>query len=236
MADEEIEELSGEASAEDIEEIDQILEEADPEFVNQLKNIKAENLNNQEIGLPPAAEQEKHEKWYNKFWYSLDRKRQMFVLLGGFTLFVAVPILLMSYFGILTPQFLVARQTSLEKWADKTVVLEAGKPQKDLMHLFLSDQYFLEVPEQVYALKPKAGIHVARFAFYMELMDRNDVKYFEGHYEEILEILSRILKQHTFEDFRGIEGKEEMRKILLASINGRLSTQIRNIRYKLVVF
>ncbi|MBY0385120.1 hypothetical protein K2X05_08170, partial [bacterium] len=138
--------------------------------------------------------------------------------------------------GILTPSFLIAQQTSLEPWADEIIVLDSKKKTKDLMELFLTDQFFLEVPEQIYVIKPRRDVKIARLGFYMELMRREDSPFFENRYEEIVEILSRTMKQYSVDDFKGIEGKEEMRKVILASLNSKLSTKIKNIRYKLVVF
>ncbi len=224
------------ASSEELSEIDDILEEAMPEFVQELKSIKAENLNDQEIGLPTEAEVAQKDRWYYRFWFGLDRKIQIAVVLGGFLLFIGLPLFLLSMFGLLTPAFLVAGETSLAPLADEKIQLEASHKPKDLMHLFLTDQFFLEIPEQVFPLKPKADIRVARFGFYLELLDREHAAFFNNHYEEIIEILSRTLKLHTFEDFRGSEGKEEMRKVLLVAINSKLDVKIKNVRYKLVVF
>jgi hypothetical protein len=222
----------------ELDEIDSILQETAPEFVDQLKTISAENLNQKEIA--PAEEVKKddlkNEKWHRRFWNGLGRTQQLLVLLGTFSVFVALPLLLMAVFGVLTPSFLIAEQTSLEMWADEKISLDSKKPQKNLMDLFLTDQYFLEIPEQIYVIKPKGEIKIGRFAFYMELIRREDEPYFSYRYEEIIEILSRTLKQYSVEDFKGIEGKEEMRKVILASLNGRLETKIKNIRYKLVVF
>lgn len=224
------------ASPEELQEIDGMLEEVVPEFVNELKSISAENLNNQDIGLPTEEEMNKKDRWFYRFWFGLDRTKQMLFVLGAFLLFVALPTLLLSMFGILTPSFLIAKQTSLEPWADEIIVLDNKKKTKDLMDLFLSDQFFLEIPEQIYVIKPRGEVKIARLGFYMELIRREDSPFFENHYEEIIEILSRTLKQHSVDDFKGIEGKEEMRRILLASLNSKLSTKIKNIRYKLVVF
>ncbi len=223
----------------DLEEIDNILQEAAPEFVDQLKSISADNLNHQDIGLSEEEQKkdaEKAEKWIYKFWYGLTRTQQLLVYMGSFVIFVALPILLLSVFGVFTPAFLIADQTSLEMWADETIILNAKLPQRNLMDLFLTDQYFLEVPEQIYVIKPKGEVKIARMAFYMELLRREDEPYFSNRYEEIVEILSRVLKQYSVEDFKGVEGKEEMRKVILASLNSRLTTKIKNIRYKLVVF
>lgn len=223
----------------DLDEIDNILQEAAPEFVDQLKSISAENLNHQDIGLSEEEkkkESEKAEKWIYKFWYGLTRTQQLLVYMGSFVIFVALPILLLSVFGVFTPSFLIADQTSLEMWADEKIALDSKLPHKDLMDLFLTDQYFLEIPEQIYVIKPKGEVKIARMAFYMELIRREDEPYFSYRYEEIVEVLSRVLKQYSVEDFKGVEGKEEMRKVILASLNGRLSTKIKNIRYKLVVF
>ncbi len=229
-------------SLEDLEEIDDILQEAAPEFVNQLKSISADNLNHQDIGLSEEEQKnaekdaEKYDKWFYKVWYGLTRTQQLLAYMGSFMIFVALPILLLSVFGVFTPSFLIADQTSLEMWADEKIALDSKIPPKDLMDLFLTDQYFLEVPEQIYVIKPKGEVKIARMAFYMELLRREDESYFLNRYEEIVEILSRVLKQYSVEDFKGVEGKEEMRKVILASLNGRLSTKIKNIRYKLVVF
>ena len=223
----------------DLEEIDDILEEAAPEFVDQLKTISADNLNHQEIGLTEEEKKkdaEKAEKWIYKFWYGLTRTQQLLVYMGSFVVFVALPLLLLSVLGVFTPSFLIADQTSLEMWADEKIVLDSKLPHKDLMDLFLTDQYFLEIPEQIYVIKPKGEVKLARMAFYMELLRREDESYFSFRYEEIVEILSRVMKQYSVEDFKGVEGKEEMRKVILASLNKRLSTKIKNIRYKLVVF
>lgn len=223
----------------DLDEIDNILQEAAPEFVDQLKSISAENLNHQDIGLSEEEkkkESEKAEKWIYKFWYGLTRTQQLLVYMGSFVIFVALPILLLSVFGVFSPSFLIADQTSLEMWADEKIALDSKLPHKDLMDLFLTDQYFLEIPEQIYVIKPKGEVKIARMAFYMELIRREDEPYFSYRYEEIVEVLSRVLKQYSVEDFKGVEGKEEMRKVILASLNGRLSTKIKNIRYKLVVF
>ncbi len=232
----EIEDSIEDASTEELGEIDEILEEADPEFINQLKSISAENLNHQDIGLPTEEEVLKKDRWFYRFWFGLDTGKQLLVVLGAFIVFVALPLILLSVLGIFTPSFLIARQTSFENWADEMIVLDSKVKQKDLMELFLTDQFFLEIPEQVFPIKPRADIRIGRFAFYMELLDRQNVPYFESHYEEIIEILGRTLKQYTFEDFKGIEGKEEMRKILLASLNSKLQIKIKNIRYKLLVF
>jgi hypothetical protein len=226
-------------SQDDLEEIDDILQEAAPEFVDQLKTIRADNLNHQEIGLTEEEKKrdaEKAEKWIYKFWYGLTRTQQLLFYMGSFVIFVALPLLLLSVFGVFTPSFLIADQTSLEMWADEKMDLNPKLPHKDLMDLFLTDQYFLEIPEQIYVIKPKGEVKLARMAFYMELIRREDEPYFSYRYEEIVEILSRVLKQYGVDDFKGVEGKEEMRKVLLASLNGRLSTKIKNIRYKLVVF
>jgi flagellar basal body-associated protein FliL len=104
------------------------------------------------------------------------------------------------------------------------------------MDLFLTQQFFLEMPEQVYVVKPLGGIKVGRFAFYLEISDREQATYFEPRGDEIVEILSRVLKSHTFEEFKGIQGKEEMRKELLAALNAKLKVKVKNIRYKLLVF
>jgi hypothetical protein len=223
----------------DLEEIDDILQEAAPEFVNQLKTISADNLNHQDIGLSEDEKKKaeaKAEKWIYRFWYGLTRTQQLLVYMGSFVIFVALPLLLLSVFGVFTPSFLIADQTSLEMWADEKIALNSKLPHKDLMDLFLTDQYFLEIPEQIYVIKPKGEVKLARMAFYMELVRREDEPYFFYRYEEIVEILSRALKQYSVDDFKGVEGKEEMRKVILASLNGRLSTKIKNIRYKLVVF
>ncbi len=226
-------------SQEDLEEIDDILQEASPEFVDQLKSINAENLNHQDLGLSEEEQkkdEEKASKWYYRVWFSLGRTQQLLVLVGGFAVFVALPLLLLSVFGVFTPSFLIADQTSLAVWADEKMALDLKLPQKDLMDLFLSDQYFLEIPEQIYVIEPKGEIKIGRFAFYMELFQREDEPFFKQRYEEIIEILSRTLKQHSVDDFKGVEGKEEMRKTILAALNTRLETKIKNIRYKLVVF
>ncbi len=226
-------------SQDELDEIDSILQEAEPEFVDQLKSISAENLNHQEIGLSEEEKKKeaaKSEKWFYKFWYGLSRTQQMLVLLGSAFVFVALPILLLSVFGVFTPSFLIADQTSLKVWAEREIALNTKTPQKNLMDLFLTDQYFLEIPEQIYVIKPKGEVKIARMAFYMELIRREDEPYFAYRYEEIIEILSRTLKQYSVEDFKGMEGKEEMRKVILASLNGKLQTKIKNIRYKLVVF
>ena len=199
-------------SKEELEEIDGILNEAMPDFVKDLKSIKAENLNNQDIGLPSEKEVSDKDRWYYRFWFGLDRKVQVAIVFGGFLVFVALPLFLLSLFGVLTPSFLIASDTSLAPWADQKVQIDSKKKAKDLMQLFLTDQFFLEVPEQMFPIKPKAGIQMARLGFYLELKDREDAPFFEKRYEEIVEILSRTLKQYTFEDFRGMEGKEEMRK------------------------
>jgi flagellar basal body-associated protein FliL len=232
----ELDESNEQASAEELEEIDDILSQADPDFINELKSIRADNLNNQDIGLPTQDEVIKKDRWYYRFWFGLDRTKQMLVVLGGFILFVALPLLMLSTFGLLTPSFLVADQSSLEPWADEKIALDAKKPSRNLMDLFLSDQFFLEIPEQVYVIKPLAGIKVARFAFYLEIFDREHASYFEPRGDEIAEILSRTLKMHTFEEFKGMEGKEEMRKELLAALNSKLKVKVKNVRYKLLVF
>lgn len=236
MSDEIEDESIEQASIEELGEIDEILKEATPEFVEELKSISADNLNNKDIGLPTEEEVLKKDKWFYRFWFGLDTKKQLLVVVGVFMLFVALPLLLLSVLGIFTPSFLIARQTSFESWADEVIVLDSKAKQKDLMELFLTDQFFLEIPEQIFPIKPRADIRIGRFSFYMELIDRKDVPFFENHYEEIVEILGRTLKQYSFEDFKGIEGKEEMRKILLASLNSKLQKKIRNIRYKLLVF
>lgn len=223
-------------SPEELGEIDDILQEAAPEFVNELKAIRSDNLNNQEIGLPTEEEVLKKDRWFYRFWFGLTKTKQMIAVVGAFFVFVALPLLLLSIFGVLTPSFLVAQQTSLADWGDQTIALEGKKGQKDLMQLFLTDQFFLEIPEQIYVIKPFGDIKIGRFGFYMELIQREDETYFKNHYEEVIEILSRTLKQYSVQDFKGIEGKEEMRKVILSSLNGRLKTQIKNIRYKLVVF
>jgi flagellar basal body-associated protein FliL len=224
------------ASQEELDEIDAILQETAPEFVQELKSINAENLNNKEIGPPSEEEEKKKDKWYYRLWFGFSRTQQLLVVVGAFTVFVALPLLLLSVLGIFTPSFLIAEQTSLEMWADETITLDNKKPQKNLMDLFLIDQFFLEIPEQIYVIKPRGEVKIARFAFYMELISRQDEPYFSYRYEEIIEILSRTLKQYSVDDFKGIEGKEEMRKVILASLNSKLSTKIKNIRYKLVVF
>lgn len=233
---EELDENEEAASTEELEEIDGLLEEAVPEFVNELKSISAEKLNNQDIGLPTEEEVKKKDRWFYRFWFGLDRTKQLLFVLGAFLIFFALPILILSMLGILTPSFLIAKQTSLEPWADEVIILDSKKKTKDLMELFLSDQYFLEIPEQIYVIKPRREIKIARLGFYMELIKREDSPFFENRYEEIIEILSRTLKQYSVDDFKGMDGKEEMRKVLLASLNSKLSTKIKNIRYKLVVF
>ncbi len=227
---------AAQVSAEELGEIDDILQEAAPEFVNELKAIRSDNLNDQEIGLPTEEEVLKKDRWFYRFWFGLSKTKQMVVVIGVFFIFVALPLLLLSILGVLTPSFLIAQQTSLASWGDQTLVLDGKKNQKDLMQLFLTDQFFLEIPEQIYVIKDFGDIKIGRFGFYMELLRREDENYFKNHYEEVIEILSRTLKQHSVQDFKGIEGKEEMRKVLLASLNGRLKIQIKNIRYKLVVF
>jgi hypothetical protein len=223
-------------SAEELSEIDDILQEAVPEFVNKLKAINSDKLNNQEIGLPTEEEVLKKDRWFYRFWFGLSKTKQMIVVVGAFLTFVALPLLLLSVSGLLTPSFLTTQQTSLESLGDLTIALDRKKNQKDLMQLFLTDQFFLEIPEQLYVIKPFNDIKIGRFGFYMELLHREDETYFKNHYEEVIEILSRTLKQYSVQDFKGIEGKEEMRKVILASLNGRLKTQIKNIRYKLIVF
>ncbi|MBY0384348.1 hypothetical protein K2X05_04240, partial [bacterium] len=84
---EELDENEDAASTEELEEIDGLLEEAVPEFVNELKSISAENLNNQDIGLPTEEEVKKKDRWFYRFWFGLDRTKQLLFVLGAFLVF-----------------------------------------------------------------------------------------------------------------------------------------------------
>lgn len=225
-----------EISDEDLAQIDEILEEADPQFVKELESIQADNLDHHDIGLPTEDEVNKKDKWYYRFWHNLDSKKQKWFLVSAFIFFVGIPAILISFFGVLTPRFQIAETKSLQYLADETISVDGQAPMKNLMDLFLFDQFFLEIPEQVFIMKPLNDVRMGRFSFYLELFSREDSTYFEKHYEEIVEILSRTLKQYTYESFKGIEGKEQMKKVILAALNGRLDAKVKNVRYKLLVF
>lgn len=227
--------MANTADEDQLKEIDAILGQEDPDFVKSLADIQPDALNNQVIAEASDESMAKYNR-FQLFWKGLDRGTKQVFMFSGFLIFIALPTLYVAWKGIFTPQFEVSAMRSLERWADEKLDLNPSGAEKNLRDLSQEPEFLVEIPEQIFHIKPKRDIRFGRFSFYVQVASKKDLDELKSRSDEMLQTINGVLRQLDVDDFQGVDGKEAVRHRLLAALSKEFGPRIRNVRYKLLVF
>jgi flagellar basal body-associated protein FliL len=224
--------MARKVNTDQIDQVDEILKHEDPEFMQDLNNINDEELKLAELEAA-FAEAEKSNTALHKFWNDTPPKKKWSILSGIFLL-VFGPI---GYFSwqILT-SYSFTNLPSLEPIADSSFNFDVSGPTKNLIDHFLSEEYLYEIHDHVFYLKPKRDIRIGRLSLYLELANKEDLAKAEKKDDEIIETLNLFFSKVDVDDFRGIDGKEAIKRKMLETLRERTKLKFQNVRFSLLVF
>lgn len=219
-----------------IEEIDEILKQEDPEFVKSLDQIDPQALNITVDDLQAAFEAaERSNNFVVRFWLEKSALVRWSVVSGLALVLLGIPGFFVWKYNF-SAAASVGDLASLEDIADSSLTFDVSAAPQDLMDHFLIEEILYEIPDHVFFLKPKRGVTFGRFAFYLELRRQEDLKVAEKYNDEIIEVINQVLAKKNVDDFQGIAGKEAVRRTLLSSLNNKMNIKFKSVRYKLIVF
>jgi flagellar basal body-associated protein FliL len=211
--------------------INEILIEADPEFVKELDSINPEILNGIEIPQIGEKEVEEAKLWYKGFWFSWETKIKVIFVFASFAA-ISLPIITMAYLGWLTPSYAEDDYLSLEELSDEAFLIKSGEKQSNVYTLFPVLVYTIELKERVYPLNNSGRKKFGRFSFYVEFFSREDLEKYEDRKAQIIDAIANTIRKTSEEDWQGVSGKEKIREQLLASLNNSLEVRAKSIRFK----
>lgn len=216
--------------------INEILAEADPQFIKDLETIDGSVLNGQEIQQVPSLEDEaqvpiiQDQGWRHRFWASRSRQFRMALAGGGFAVGVALPLILMAFFGFFAsdvePGF-----NSIADLSDQTLTIAAGEEKENLFRMFPILVYTIEVPEKVYTFVPGDRVRFGRFSFYIEVFDRKDLRVYDSHMDHLMEAIVNVIRKTRSDDWLNPRGQEQIREKILIEINNNMPVRAKKIRF-----
>lgn len=211
--------------------INEILSEADPTFVNDLKSIDPEILNGVEI-TDASEDTDAPKGRLGQFWYRRDKRTKVLITTSGFIVGVAIPLIALAFFGYLTPKYSEGEGYSMATSSDQTFTITAGEEKENLFKIFPVLVYTIEIPEKLYTFKPGDKFRFGRFSFYIELFNRDDILAYATHQEYLEEAFVNAIRKTQGEDWFASKNKEHLRALLLAEINKVMSVKAKAVRFK----
>lgn len=217
--------------------INEILTEADPQFVKDLDGIDASVLNGQEIQQAPTGEDDtqvpviQDQGWRHRFWASRSRRFRLALAGGGFAVGVALPLILMTFFGFFAsekdPSF-----TSIADLSDQTFTIAPGEEKENLFRMFPVLVYAIEIPEKVYTFVPGDRVRFGRFSFYIELHNRKDLRVYDSHIDHVTEAIVNVIRKTKSDEWLNPRGQEQIREKILFEINNTMEVRAKKVRFK----
>lgn len=218
--------------------INEILAEADPEFIKDLEGIDASVLNGQDIEQAPSAEDEdtqvpviQDQGWRHRFWASRSRRFRFAVAGSGFAIGVALPLILMTFFGFFAsekePGF-----NSIAEFSDSTFTIAAGEEKENLFRMFPVLVYAIEIPEKVYTFIPGDRVRFGRFSFYIELYNRQDLRVYDNRMDHVMEAIVNVIRKTRSDEWMNPRGQEQIREKILFEINNTMHVRAKKVRFK----
>jgi hypothetical protein len=166
-----------------IDQVDEILEHADPGFVKDLGSLKNEDLNLADLEAA-FAEAEKSNTALHRFWNdATPLKKWGAVSLLVMLMMVPVGYVVWAKFIKLPP---VGLLPSLEPLSDAVYTFNPSGETKNFFDAFLPEEFLFEIPDHVFILKEKRDIRMLRCSFFLELSDKGDLEKAESRRDEII--------------------------------------------------
>lgn len=216
-----------------IDQVDEILQQADPEFIESLKEINADELKLADLEAA-FAEAEKKNTFIHKFW----NEKSAPVRWGTVA---ALATLILGPLGYLVwrkiyPPIDLGKVASLSLIADTVYEYDVRGETKNFLNEFIGESFTYEIPDQVFHLKPKRGVQIVRFGLILEVTSKTDLEKIEKRHDEMIETLNNVLAKTDVDDFKGVNGKEDIKAKMLAALNLKLQIKFKSLRYSLIVF
>ncbi len=225
--------MARKVNTDEIQQIDEILKHEDPAFLEELKEIKSEDLKLAELEAA-FQEAEKENTAIRRFWEEASPKVKA-LCVGGLLLVLSGPAYFAIWYYFLKPPPLGER-FSLEPIADETYKFDMHLKPKSFFHAFLEEQFLFEVPDHVFYMRERRDIRIARVAFYLEYTSKEDLKKAEKARDEIIETLNEVFAKADVDSFNGIAGKENMKKRIMTEVSLRSGLKIRSMHFRMMVF
>jgi len=216
-----------------IDQVDEILKHQDPEFVKALEQINGDELKVADLEAA-FAEAEKHNTAVHRFWENASTLQRIAVLTAMSLVLFSPGAFAIWYYYLRPPP--VAQLKSLEPIADAVYDFNTHGADKNFFDAFLEEEFLFEVPDHVFYMREKRDIRMGRFAFYLELGSKADLKKADERSDEIIETLNTVFAHADVDDFAGVAGKEGMKKKMLDALNKKIPIGFKNIRFRMMVF
>ena len=210
--------------------INDILSETDPEFVEDLKSIDPSVLNGKEIQTVTESAAES-KSFFVRFWSSRSTTFKM-ILFSSVLAGAGLPLLIMAYWGWLTPRFLEKDSFSFKPLYDETFMITPSEGEDNLFKLFPIVVYTVEIPEKMYPLKSSGKADYGRFSFYLEFETAADLELYQKQKDHVAEVMFSMIRKTSNEDWAGAAGKEKIRNEMLVSINKSVKLRVQMLRFK----
>lgn len=218
--------------------INEILAEADPDFIKDLEGIDASVLNGQEIQQGPILDEDsdrapvaQDQGLRHRFWASRSRNFRLALVGGGFTVGVAFPLILMAFFGFFAsdkdPNF-----TSIAELSDETLTIVEGEKTENLFRMFPVLVYSIEIAEKVYTLLPGDRVRFGRFSFFIEVHKKEDLIVLDNRMDHVIEAIGNVIRKTKSDEWTNTRGQENIREKLLLEINSATHVKAKKVRFK----
>lgn len=224
--------MARKVNSDQIDQVDEILNHAEPEFMKELSEINGDELKLAELEAAFAEAEQSNTPW-NRFWNDISPLQRWGSIGGGLGVILGAAFLI---WYLVLNSIALGDKPSLESIADSSFDFDMTAAPKNLIDHFLVDEYLFEIPDHVFYLKAKRDIRVGRFSFYLELGTKEDFLQTQQHEDEIIETLNLFFAKIDVDDFKGIEGKEAIKRRMLAALSERLPIKFKNVRFSLLVF
>lgn len=227
--------MSKEVSQEVLDMVDEVLEEQDPEFLQDVANINPEDFEGRVIANPQDHQNKKSEGLLVK-WYAIPPRKKKLIMGIAFVLFIGVPMILLSALGVLTPKFSFSELPSMEYLSDEVIVIDSTKPKINLFSLENDDEFTLKTREIFARVKAQNKKVFVRCSFEIGMANEEDRVFVSKHEKIVIDTITDVVTNSGEKEFQGIAGKEFMKQKILVSLNKKLEGKIKSIHYDQILF
>ncbi len=218
-------------SSGDVEDVDQLISELDPEFSQELEKISSEDFTGVIIEKDNVSdevdEDAKAPSAFKAFIGNISAERKRRYMIAAAVVAVMIPLVILIFMGKILPKFELPYMVSMDEVSTTVYTYPTDGVEVPLFDEFRTNAFTVALPKTIINLKVDGGSpSYGEFEFFVNLRDKDLADSIKNKQSEIIDLLQRVLEQVTWQELQSPIGKEKVKKVIRHRINEFLQGNI----------